>query len=380
MKINALESLRGLAAVCVALFHANFFTNYYVITNPFIIFSFVMVDFFFVLSGFVIAHTYWSRIGDLRDATVFQARRFLRLYPLHILTLMVYVVIETMRLVAAWRYDLVYDNPAFGHNGIEGFFYNLVLLQGILPEKLSFNYPSWSISVEFFTYLVFAAIMVTLRSARSRTWLAVVIVVVSGVALHLTGGSDDNTRLALLRCIYAFFVGVLVNRLWERRPGNVWPLAAEIMIVVSVLSVIYTQRIPLQFHPLIFGLTILAVCWSGRSPARMLLESRVLVFLGTVSYGIYMWHAAVWWLLKNALQGMQFYIGVQVVEGGARAGKLDMPFAASTAFVVVGLTAIVALAWLSYRYVEMPINEYRHRIGHGALRAQSPIAQGESPR
>ncbi|MGE0231957.1 MAG: acyltransferase family protein, partial [Flavobacteriaceae bacterium] len=194
-KINALESLRGLAAICVALFHANFFTNFFIIQNAFITFSFVMVDFFFVLSGFVISHAYWDRIGDFRDAAVFQVRRFLRLYPLHFMTLMVYVVIETMRLVAAWRYNLVYDDPAFGHNGIEGFFYNLVLLQGILPEKLSFNYPSWSISVEFFTYFLFAAIMVTLRSARSRIWLAVVIVIVSGVVLHVTGGSDDNTRL-----------------------------------------------------------------------------------------------------------------------------------------------------------------------------------------
>src|SRR5690606_17509796 len=101
---------------------------------------------------------------------------------------------------------------------------------------------------------------------------------------------------------------------------------------------------------------------AGRSPARAILETPALVFLGTVSYGIYMWHVPVWWLLKNMVQGLQFFTGIHVVENGARSGNLDMPFVASLAFVLAGLALIVLLAWLSYRYVEMPVNDYRHRI------------------
>jgi len=88
-RIEPLESLRVIAALAVAIFH--FRTPSPLAANAFIEHADLMVDLFFVLSGFVIALNYRERIGSFWDALTFQHRRFWRLYTLHLFTLMVFV-------------------------------------------------------------------------------------------------------------------------------------------------------------------------------------------------------------------------------------------------------------------------------------------------
>src|SRR5215469_8721063 len=96
-KILPLESLRGIAALCVALHHVH--TQSPLTENAFIAHANLMVDLFFVLSGYVIAHSYVDRLTTVSAVVAFQRKRFWRLYPLHLVMFAVFVGIETSRLL-----------------------------------------------------------------------------------------------------------------------------------------------------------------------------------------------------------------------------------------------------------------------------------------
>ena len=81
MKIKYLESLRGLASFFIVILHAGIFAP--ILKIDFIINGYLFVDFFFILSGFVIAYNYLNKLKDRNQFLFFIKRRFLRLYPLH---------------------------------------------------------------------------------------------------------------------------------------------------------------------------------------------------------------------------------------------------------------------------------------------------------
>ncbi|MCP4476250.1 MAG: acyltransferase [Gammaproteobacteria bacterium] len=150
-KLLYLESLRGFAAIIVAIFHGQIFSTSPFYTIPLITHGALMVEFFFVLSGFVIAYNYYERIVKFGDVVSFQLKRFLRLYPLHFLTLMIFVVIEIVKYLFQVRTGIEANNPAFSENNFKSFIENIFLVQAFFSTKLTWNGPSWSISTEFYT-------------------------------------------------------------------------------------------------------------------------------------------------------------------------------------------------------------------------------------
>src|ERR1700737_2363832 len=93
VRFDALDSLRGLSALMVVLYHANFSSFLY--NLPIIRHSYLFVDFFFVLSGFIMYYNYGS-LTDTASFRQFIGMRFFRLYPLHFTLLMVFVGSEAL--------------------------------------------------------------------------------------------------------------------------------------------------------------------------------------------------------------------------------------------------------------------------------------------
>src|SRR5688500_7682636 len=96
MRFKALDGWRGLCALSVALMHLNFAGNYQDV--HFVDNAYLFVDFFFVLSGFVISHSTWDRLSSTQDLTSFVVRRFARLWPLHATVIAILVPIEAVRV------------------------------------------------------------------------------------------------------------------------------------------------------------------------------------------------------------------------------------------------------------------------------------------
>src|ERR1700677_3749883 len=208
----SLDSLRGIAALFIVIMHfgpapgiQKVFANAY-----------LMVDLFFVLSGFTICYAYHDRLQTVVQVRRFIWLRFWRLYPIHFAMLTYFVGIELAKPVAS-LFMPVY-HPAFSLGGWRDVAANVLLLQSFnLTNSVSFNGPSWSISAEFYVYLLFACIACLLRRRTNAWWTSLVIFSIAIVALALFNPQIDWTfDYGWVRGVAGFFGGVLTFRIYQK--------------------------------------------------------------------------------------------------------------------------------------------------------------------
>jgi len=285
MRYLALDGLRGISAIMVVLYHLNVFGTFeeILLTRG----GFLFVDFFFVLSGFVISHTWSTKIRNWKDVIAFVIRRFGRLWPLHISTLFVLVVIEWLKRAGASV------EPFSGSNSPSALIYNVALLHSMgLLHSLTWNFPSWSISAEFYTYILFALVCLF---TRNRYLLALSIALVSLYVLFRSAASMDVTYdFGLIRCFYGFFLGTIAYAIHKRShsaESTVNHTVAEIVVIsLAVVFVSYTHKTSLSLlAPFIF-MTVTLVFSYERGYLSRLMKSRPFAYLGEISYSIYLIH------------------------------------------------------------------------------------------
>lgn len=349
-KLLALESLRGFAALAVALHHFRY--GSVLSENAFIRHGYLMVDFFFVLSGFVIALNYANRLSTPADVANFQRRRFWRLYPLHLFTLLIFLAIECLKYVFELRTGIVSNTPAFIVSDASAFLANLFLLQGVVLKELGFNIPSWSISVEFWTYLIFALAVGLVR--LPMRWCLVVAGGAAIALIALEGGRlQTDPIFALVRCLFSFFLGAWVATLDVRIPkGATAPMAAAALaLVVLAIWGLGGTHAEILLPPM-FAVTVVAVAnLQPDTSLRRVLEWPSFVWLGTVSYSVYLTHSIVGWAVTQILRfGMK--VPTHVAPDGDTVLALSQGFA--TLVTLAATAAVLAVSFLTYRFVERP--------------------------
>jgi peptidoglycan/LPS O-acetylase OafA/YrhL len=295
-KIEELESIRGLAALLVVLFHMPAW-NASLHAIRLIQNSYYMVDLFFVLSGFVMYLNYGNRLHTGRDLARFQFLRLGRLYPVHFLFLLLAVLAAAASWIAATLFGLHIPNgSAFKDASFGGFAAQLLLIHslGFFDVAHSFNGPSWSISVEFYTYLLFGSLcLISLRALRLCTFIAL-----AGGALWLLsfGAGYVGSFAEILQCLAGYFVGCLVAALVARLPRAL-PRGSALLALAAMVGFLCLRQDP-QFAISIFlisALLVLAVVGSRDGFTKRILRHRALRFLGLLSYSIYMSHALILW-------------------------------------------------------------------------------------
>jgi|TARA_B110000003_G_scaffold276459_1_gene323061 peptidoglycan/LPS O-acetylase OafA/YrhL len=358
-KIFYLESLRGLAALSVAFYHfdiGSLLTN-----NAFVKNSWLMVDFFFVLSGFVIALNFQSKIYNFTDVINFQARRFFRLYPLHFLMLLIYLCLELGKYFVQEQYGMVANNPAFSINNADSFIQNLFLVQVISQEYLTWNGASWSISAEFVAYFLFA--IVILLSQRRDLIVTIFSIMISFTAFLYLFHSNLSAGNGLMRCFYSFFLGVLVFNFRSKCFFNIHNTFSYLMLLLAILAIGFSEPeniIGLNiFVPIIFCILLITLELSNQETniAINILNHRYLVYLGAISYGIYMIHGLVWWMVKQTLKFIFQFPVIEDSRGSLQVLVSDQLL--SSIILLVGMVLIILLSHISYQFLEKPINNFR---------------------
>ena len=347
--------MRGIAALTVALWHVtwrNHITGLAFLRNgP------LMVDFFFVLSGFVMFHSYGAKIKSLDDSRRFMIVRWGRLYPLHLAMLLVFGAIECGKWIAL-RFQLApVASVPFAMNTPGSFLANLLLIHGLgIYAGPTWNIPSWSISTEFWTYALFAAVMLAFRNRRVFV-VACATLSAAGLAVSWSaaGALGDTGRFAFLRCILGFFAGVFTRAVYgslakrQLSRGVVKSGAtAALLAAAAFVSVPAPGTLSFVCVPL-FMVAILTAALAENAGVRFL-SAPALVWLGTVSYSIYMVHPAIVWLFEFVLQWLLHIPRPDYYATSPLAGDL----------LVVLYTAIVLLVshW-TFRHIE---NRFRRRI------------------
>lgn len=371
MRYQALDGWRGLCAMLVALHHFHISSHVYHV--PFLQNGYLFVDFFFVLSGFVISHSWAGRITGAVEFRRFMARRFARVWPLHVAVLAVFVAMEAGKAIALGQTGLTADNPPFsGDTSAPAILTNLMLLHALgFHDGATWNYPSWSISTEFYTYAVFGLLCLLGLGRRPGHLAIVALAAAAAVARFSPEWLHTIADFGFFRCVYGFFAGCavhwLVSRHGRRLPAGTLAEGVAVVLVITLVSA-SPKGAPLSMAaPLVFGGAVAVFAAEAGALSRLLLTP-VPQALGTWSYSIYLLHSLVLVIIGRAVNVAQRLSGVSLTEPILINGEtrpllvLGGPWlgdAALLAYVLV-LAGLSALAW---RRIECPAQAYFKRLG-----------------
>lgn len=351
--LHALTSLRGLAALWV-LTHNDWEVRNQ-IADPFLLRvidkGYLAVDFFLVLSGFVLAYVYLANFKSLRLSSYvhFVAIRLARIYPLYITVLGLRVGLE---IASLW---IAGDSAAFkDQHSIGALIANVFMIQawGVFDTPTWIS-SFWSISAEWFAYLLFPLAAVYLF--RSRRPLLSSFIVQAGCIVLLGilssplvfGTLEFPIRYSLLRCLPEFLIGVALCLQFRHlvaatsNPASLaWvynlltlcvPLAALVAILLGLTDVVV----------LVLACVMIVVAPLASDFMRRVLELPLFVELGTISYAVYLIHLPVQNTSSSSLSA--FFNG-----------NLLVPF-------LIRLSIILIAATFLHYFVEKPSRDLLRR-------------------
>ena len=348
--ILPLETFRGIFALIIVLHHLKIDT--FIQKSNIVMNGGLVVDFFFVLSGFVISLNYLDKINSKKDLLNFQKKRFNRLYPLHLLTLFMFIIIEIIKLIINNYTNLQSTYVPFsGFNNFYSLIANFFLLHGWYGW--SFNLPSWSISTEFYTYLIFG-LVVLFFNKRTAFFVFLILFSLTVFLLNNSGLNFLENFIYPTRCIYSFFIGVITYLAFKKFKNNYSNYISLILIVLCILFISISDNFYLNnkyiIASILFSLTIFFVSKLNQdSFLYKILSNKFTVYLGSISYGIYMIHFGLVWFFR---QFSRFFLNI----GQDSENYLVFNKYYGETFTILFLIGLIILSHLSLKYFE---NKFR---------------------
>lgn len=356
----ALDSLRGVAALLVVAFHV--FDGGVAPGWSFARHGWVFVDFFFVLSGFVIAGAYGEKLAQGFPVLRFMVLRWGRIFPLHLAILSLYVLGEAALLIL----DPGNMRAAFqGERNLRDLVLTATLTQAFIhPTPLGWNAPSWSISVEIWLY---AAVAFAWRYGGRTGWPLAIAAAAAAWLLLATDFSGWVTPLNpdLVRGVAGFGLGTACWMIWTRfARAFLQHLAAPLVSLlesacIAALVAVLALELPISWADLIFALTVLCFA-ADRGAAARLLAKWPFFWAGVLSYSIYLGHSVVLLVLAR--------LQAELWPSGGLMGE-----------TITGLAVLAGsagLAWITWRLIEAPARNWSRRraaaLGAGAQERAAP--------
>jgi len=375
-RLAGLDGLRGLAALAVFGVHYNQIVDVDVQIGPFDLYRFLVngeygVALFFILSGLLLSQPFWKSIlyaADWPDTRAYVIRRLARILPAYYLALTVLIL-----LAGYWRYAQAWTDILLHYS----FLFNYAEF-----SIFSINAPFWTLAVEVQFYVLLPLLFLLLRRLSVRN-IVIVLVLLSLVAYGLNywlissidkiilwPGSSTLTWIrpygavvthSLLAHLPHFFIGVicggLVLQLTTTRPESVdtddWRFEVVFWLSCGLVFVLLTTelgdqvqipygRYGLPLVPLLLGAMILSTPLT--LGARKILDSGPLRVLGTLSYGVYIFHLPVLRLVDRTMAES----AMDAREHWAYLG-------------IISLVLTLLAAMVSYYLVEKPALRLAHR-------------------
>ena len=311
-RYQTLDLLRGIAAFAVVLFHLTIVRLLPEISR----YGFLAVDFFFVLSGFVMSFAYQERLDRGLGFEAFIRRRLVRLYPLCLLG----VVIGFAVILIKWRIFPHKVDPPF-QVGASGLLSALMLpdfLSGEVAHHELFpcNGPMWSLFLELAVNALWAGFARRLRTSRLIAVICLAAVgIVCGDLLYGTGNLGMNVQsfwVGVCRVLFGFPLGVLIYRFRDRLkvPSKAWgPPALSLALIgvaaMPVKTVVWDALGALVLLPLIVTLA-----------ASQTAGGRLSQLIGDLSYPVYVLHFPILLVASGLHQTLLSHLNVGLLDAG----------------------------------------------------------------
>lgn len=342
-RFHSLDALRGVAAFMVVATHVGtrIPADYHLAQS-----GYLAVDFFFLLSGFVIAHAYQRRLAAGLSLLEFGILRGIRLYPLIVLGVTIGAIDQLVRTLTGISPDGTLGQLAFA------FATNVVVLP--TPHRgylFPLNAPEWSLFTEIGINLLFAALLFRLRwrmlLAIAIVTLLVMLAQIAWVpeASVMTGGWSGRTiPIAITRTTFSFVAGVVIFHLSAGRPRRrsrwVLPLvaAALITLMAQPLSPRWSDTVHLVSVAVLFP----AFLWLAATHEPPQALTATTAWLGDLSYPLYAIHYPL--------------LAIYVAAAGPQQGRVVV-------YCLIYLALSVAAAYLALRCYDAPLRRWMsHRL------------------
>lgn len=351
-RFEALDAFRGLCAISVVIFHMRIIDS--IADLHFFRNSYIFVEFFFVLSGFVLTHAYANRKTSFKS---FFKSRFYRLFPLHIFMLLVFFIFELGKLAAYKFAGFTFNNlPFTGSSSLSEFIPNLILIHAWTPltDHLSFNYPSWSISIEFYLYFIFYFTIISFKNSKFIVWAGI-----SLLAMYLSYSDSDFLVRAVLRGLSCFFGGavsyVIFNKICGLNINKKTGTIAEFLVIAAVVAITSSEH---HDNPvlitILFAISVITFSFES-GLISTLLKLSFFQLLGKLSYSIYMTHAAILFFLTSIAMVLQKISGMNltIMVDGTRYLNFGNNLLNNSIIVLI-VTLVVLVSLLTYKFIEIP--------------------------
>lgn len=350
---HLLDGLRGVAALVVICYHIGeaFATSF---LDQVVNHGYLAVDFFFMLSGFVIGYAYDDRRNAM-GVWAFTKRRLIRLHPMVVVGALLGALMFYAQGCEYWRVSEVSIVllafamllnmllvPAWGGVEVRGF-----------GEIFPLNGPTWSL---FFEYIANLLYVLAIRKLSTR-WLAMLVFATGGALFGYAitneygylgaGWTFDNYGFwgGLLRVMFAFPAGLLLSRVFRKRKvrGAFWWCALAIVAVTAAPRIGGADHIWANgiYEALCVLLVFPLVVWIGASGETTdALSTRICNFLGDISYPLYIVH----------------YPFIYIYYAWVKNNNLTFCQTIPQALALV--LGSIALAWVCLKFYDMPVRRW----------------------
>ncbi|MEL1240197.1 acyltransferase family protein [Flavobacterium flavipallidum] len=342
MRIKQLTFTRFIAAICIVIFHYG--SGCYLFNNEYSSFIFkqanIGVSYFFILSGFVMIIAYNNR----KQIFFFEyfKNRLARIYPVYLLAILLILGIKLFR-------DVNYIDLIL----------NVLMLQSWIPDKgLTINYPGWSLSVELFFYITFPFLFNYIYKKISLKNIGICIVLFwlfSQIIFNISVGTDlmkpfmysiKDLHYNPLLHFNEFLIGNLtglyfVNKLNMKKKNYLGYILFTFLVLFLVLRFSFGINYHNGLLSVVFVPLILLISLSTDRLTNLFTKD-IFIFLGEISFGIYILQMPVWIIFSD--YRMNKYFGLD------KESDFSISF-----FIRVGILFLIAT--ISYLYFEKPIRD-----------------------
>jgi Predicted acyltransferases len=366
--LSNLTPLRGIAALLVAVFHFQMAIARFVPANLTMFFEkcYLMVDLFFIMSGFIILHVYKEDFAyhiERNSLRKYIIARFARIYPLHFFSLLLLVILV-----------IVFSPPGTYPNAIEnpraiptGF---LLLHSYYIHDIYTWNIPSWSISAEWAAYLLFPFLAIFLNKKKLPALITLGLFVIAAYisimfflprrnflypSIPVPHNLNTTYDYGFLRGIAGFVTGMIVYKLYQ------WPsvknlfhkdILAGAIILLLVLALHFAMNDAICVF--LFAALVLSFALNNGS-LHTLCNNRFAQYIGKISYSIY--------LMQIFLQE-PFSKGLRLpgVVGFGR-GRQNIHFFSGLGYAFIYLVLLLVISSITYYVIEQPCRKWINGLG-----------------
>lgn len=337
-EIKSLTALRFFAAFYVSLFHVHNFSGIDLgIFNTFLSNGYLAVDFFFILSGFILAYTYHDiyqrKQYSHRD---FIIKRLARIYPVHIFCLALICMIYATAMSLNIHLDV-------GFPGYNTLIQNMTLTHAWATKEYTFNEPSWSISAEFFVYLIFSLLLHRMLKIKPFYGFAFSILTFLSVYAYIDLRLESEwVELHLVRVTSEFIMGIALYLFFMKytwRENMQTPAVSVLFLLVGTLCCKGLE----YFTILLFIGLIFLYADMARKKTSSVLEHPLWNYLGRISYSFYMMHYCIWVGFLHVFLGG--YLGL---------GQADLSYIEILSYLALTTILFFPSAMIVYHLVEVP--------------------------